>query len=330
MTLNLLIQAIVRQTTILIAQLATARGSRAPLAQVASQVFLDLVHELERQGVSRKVSADRFGLGLRTYLRKIQRLTASATDGGRSLWVAVLDYLPQQGRVSRADILMHFSREDDALVRGVLHDLCETGLVTVSGTGAFLSYERTLDDEIARLWKVSEHEGFDELVWALIYREGPLTLAQLTDKYGEPDKISAALGRLAQLGRVSQSETDAAYSACSLVVPFGSPVGWEAAVFDHFQAMVKTITCRLRESRVAASMADRIGGSTYTFEVWPEHPHAEEAYGTLNALRVKLGELRKKIEQYNQEHPVPENHVQVSLYFGQCLVTQGNGELDES
>jgi hypothetical protein len=330
MTLNLLIQAIVRQTTILIAQLATARGSRAPLAQVASQVFLDLVHELERQGVSRKISADMFGLGLRTYQRKIQRLTESATDRGRSLWVAILDYLPQQGDVSRADILLHFAREDDALVRSVLHDLCETGLVTVSGTGPYLSYQRTPDDEIARLWKLREYEGFDELVWALIYREGPLTLARLTDKYGENDKIAAALERLEQLGRVSHSESEGAYSACSLVLPFGSPVGWEAAVFDHYQAMVKTITCRLRESRATASMGDRIGGSTYTVEVWPEHPHADEVYGTLNALRVKLGELRQKVEQYNQENTVPENHVQVSVYFGQCLVAQGNGDTDES
>src|SRR5690349_24364616 len=80
MTVELLIQAIVRQTTILIAQLATTGGTRAPLAHVAHQVFLDLVHELERQGVSKKVSADMFGLGLRTYQRKIQRFAESATD----------------------------------------------------------------------------------------------------------------------------------------------------------------------------------------------------------------------------------------------------------
>ena len=80
MTVDLLINAIVRQTTILIAQLATSGGLRAPLATVASQVFLDLVSELERQRVSRKVSADMFGLGLRTYRRKIQRLSASVTD----------------------------------------------------------------------------------------------------------------------------------------------------------------------------------------------------------------------------------------------------------
>ena len=39
MTIEVLIEAIVRQTTVLIAQLATSWGSRAPSAQVASQVF---------------------------------------------------------------------------------------------------------------------------------------------------------------------------------------------------------------------------------------------------------------------------------------------------
>src|SRR6188472_4826656 len=112
MTVELLIQAIVRQTTILIAQLATAGGTRAPLASVAHQVFLDLVRELERQGVSRKVSADMFGLGLRTYQRKIQRFTESATDKGRSLWVAVLDYVQHAGTATRAQVLEQFASDD--------------------------------------------------------------------------------------------------------------------------------------------------------------------------------------------------------------------------
>jgi len=44
---NLLIDAIVRQTTVLVAQLATAAGARAPLAHTANQVFMDLVSELK-------------------------------------------------------------------------------------------------------------------------------------------------------------------------------------------------------------------------------------------------------------------------------------------
>ena len=164
MTIELLIHALVRQTTVLIAQLATAGGTRAPLAQVANQVFLDLVREVERQGVSRKVSADMFGLGLRTYQRKIQRLTASVTGGGQTLWVAVLEYVESHSPVSRAELLGHFSRDDETLVRGVLHDLCESRLVTAEGSGAGVTYRIVTEEELARLRQARQGEGFDELV----------------------------------------------------------------------------------------------------------------------------------------------------------------------
>jgi len=52
---SILIERIVRQTTILIAQLSTATGIRAPLAHIADQVFIELSREIESQGVSRKV-----------------------------------------------------------------------------------------------------------------------------------------------------------------------------------------------------------------------------------------------------------------------------------
>jgi CBS domain-containing protein len=43
------------------------------LAHIANQVFLELTTELEAQGVSRKVSADMFGMALRAYIKKIRR-----------------------------------------------------------------------------------------------------------------------------------------------------------------------------------------------------------------------------------------------------------------
>lgn len=326
MTVELLIQAIVRQTMILIAQLATTGGTRAPLSYLADQVFLQLVRELERQGVSRKVSADMFGLGLRTYQRKIQRLIESSSHQGRSVWVAILDYLGTNGRATRADVLRYMAADDETLVRGALHDLCETGLVTVTGTGPGITYECTSDEELARLRQTRHSEGLDELVWALIYREGPLTLAQLVGQHGHKDEITAALGRLVEDGRVECSSQDGRYSAASLVVPLGSPVGWEASVFDHFKAVVNTITGRLRINRNAAHLGDRVGGSTYTLEVWPNHPFEAEAYSTLGALRSKLSDLRSRIEEYNRAREIPEDHTRVLLYVGQCLVSQGTDE----
>jgi hypothetical protein len=88
---QLLIDQVVRQTMILIAQLATSGGARAPLAHIADTVFLELARELEAQGLSRKVTADMFGVALRSYRRRIQRLSESVTERGRSLWAAVLE-----------------------------------------------------------------------------------------------------------------------------------------------------------------------------------------------------------------------------------------------
>jgi hypothetical protein len=87
------VDAIVRQTTVLIAQLCTTAGIRAPLAQVAEQVFLGLARELEAQGVGRKVAADMFGLALRSYQKKLHRLSESSSVRNHTLWEAMLDFL---------------------------------------------------------------------------------------------------------------------------------------------------------------------------------------------------------------------------------------------
>lgn len=329
MTIELLIHAIVRQTTILIGQLATSGGARAPLAQVATQVFLDLVRELERQGVSRKVSADMFGLGLRTYQRKIQRLAESSTDRGRSLWIAVFDYIQGRGAAVRADVLLHFANDDETLVRSVLYDLCESGLVFTTGAGASLQYHVTPEEELFRLRQARRQEGLDELVWALIYREGPLTHAALIEQHADQADLDAALARLVAEGRVVFAAADGTYRASTLVIPLGSPSGWEAAVFDHFKALVNTVTGRLRAGRAAPHLRDRVGGSTYSVEVWPGHPLEEEAYGTLSRLRSELGDLRRRIEEHNASAAPPSDVTSVTFYVGQCSIGPDGPESDE-
>ena len=85
----LLIDSIVQQTMVLIAQLATSAGFRAPLSHIADRVLLDLSRELQSQGVTQKVRADMFGMALRTYQSKIRRYSASQNEGQESVWKAV-------------------------------------------------------------------------------------------------------------------------------------------------------------------------------------------------------------------------------------------------
>ena len=327
MTVDLLIHAIVRQTTILIAQLATSRGLRAPLATVANQVFLDLVGELERQRVSRKVSADMFGLGLRTYRRKIQRLSASATERGRSLWEAILEYLRTRTSATRMEILERFSGDDEAQVKAVLHDLCESQLVIPSGVGATTTYRAAQGEELITLQMGRGDEGLDELVLALMFREDPLAVDEIARRARlGPDEVEPILARLLSEGRIERTEQngEALYQATRLVVPLGSTAGWEAAVFDHFKALVATVICRLRDESVAPQLADSVGGSTYTISVWPGHPMAQEVYGTLKRVRAELSAMRDRAAKLNRQLGVPDDHSRVVIYVGQCLIGEEN------
>src|SRR5687768_10421713 len=126
---QLLIDAIVRQTMVLIAQLSTAAGVRAPLAHVADQVFLDLAREIEAQGVSRKVAADMFGLALRSYQTQVQRLARSSTERDRTLWEGILAYLEEHGTANRKRLFEHFEHDDPGSVGAVLSDLVQSKLV---------------------------------------------------------------------------------------------------------------------------------------------------------------------------------------------------------
>ena len=327
MTIDSLIHAIVRQTTILIAQLATSRGLRAPLAQIADQVFLDLVRELERQRVSRKVSADMFGLGLRTYRRKIQRLSESATERGRSLWEVVLEYLRSRSTATRAEVLRRFSGDDETQVKAVLHDLCESQLVVVSGTGPGATYRAAGGEELLALQQGRGTEGLAELVQSLIFREPPLTVEEIASKASlDAAALGPILEQLEREGRLERTERAGVplYQVTRLLVPLGATAGWEAAVFDHFRAMVTTVMCRLREESSAPGLADRVGGSTFTVTVWPGHPLAEEVYATLGRLRAELGSLRARVAEVNRGCEVPESHTRVVMYLGQCLIDEGN------
>lgn len=325
MTIEVLIQSIVRQTMVLIAQLATSGGARAPLAQVANQVFLDLVTELERQGVSRKVSADMFGLGLRTYQRKIQRVVESLTDRGRSLWEAVLDFICSKKLATRAEIQLRFSSDDSAQIRGVLRDLSDSGLIFCSGHGPSTAYRAASDVELQALRQLRSNEGLDELVWAIVYRDGPIGREELlTQTHLDLPDLERLLDRLVAAKRIEVT-IEAGVAVCraqSLLIPVGAAVGWEAAVLDQFQAMVKTICCRLRDEDPAANASGKVGGSTYTLDVWPGHPMEGEAYSTLARLRASLVDLRQRIESYNAEVPTPPQRNQVVLYVGQCVIAE--------
>jgi len=325
MTVEFLIHAIVRQTMILIAQLATLGGGRAPLAQVADQVFVDLVRELERQGVSRKVSADMFGLGLRTYRRKIQRLNESVTERGRSLWEVVLEFVRAEELVTRSDVMARFARDDEAQLRSVLRDLCDSQLIIVSGSGLKTTYRPASESELAALRNTQGSEGYDDLLVALLFREGALTLPEIAAlAQVETATIEGSIRRLVDSGRLqlAEDEGEPKYLARALTIPLGASVGWEGAVFDHFKAMVSTVLIKLRGGETA-SAKDEVGGSTYTIDVWPGHPLEAEVMSTLGRMRGELSELRKRAtDATSKTGKRPAEYRRVVVYAGQAVIPE--------
>jgi hypothetical protein len=327
MNVRLLIDAIVRQTMVLIAQLATSGGLRAPLAHVAGQAFLELAKELEGQGVTKKVSADMFGMALRTYQRRTQRLSQSRTDRGRSLWEAVLDFIRESDVTTREQVLKRFRHDDEASLRGVLRDLTESGLVFASGSGRAAAYRLATTDELGRLHEGDGAAGMEAFVWSAVYRHGGATAAFLSATYGvgvgelEPVLVSLVASGRVQIVPGSMPPT---YRAETLVLGLEDPAGWEASVLDHFSALVQTITRKLSVDQ-RAELADEIGGSTYHFDLWRGHPFEKEVVGELRRFRERMSALRDRLDAYNREHDGPERGqpgLRVDAYYGQAVIEE--------
>ncbi|HEY8947170.1 MAG TPA: hypothetical protein VIM73_23160 [Polyangiaceae bacterium] len=330
---TVLIDAVVRQTTVLIAQLATAAGGRASLTNTANQVFVDLVRELKDQGLGNKVIADMFGLALRTYHDKVRRLSESSTVRGRSLWEATLEFIQDKGTVLQADVLHRFRHDDQATVRGVLNDLVESGMIFRMGRGARTTYRAARPEELRLADRDESGEGAMNLVWVAVHRFGPATRETLANAVPlDPVSLDRALEVLVREGRISRLERGelVEYRTDRCIIPFGAPAGWEAAVFDHYQAVVTAICTKLRRGSTAAA-DDHIGGSTYGYTVWEGHPHYDEVLGLLGRLRAEAIELREKVSAYNGGHSAPENAaIRVIAYMGQTVLERESTGEEES
>jgi hypothetical protein len=313
----MLIDAVVRQTTVLIAQLATSGGGRAQLTHTANQVFVDLVEALKEQGLGNKVIADMFGLALRTYHSKVQRLTESRTDRGRSLWEALFDYVRAHGPVSREQVLRRFGADDPLSVRGVLKDLVDSGMVYRTGRGDRTHYQAAPDSTGS-----GEVEASDHLVWLTVHRLGPLTESDICQALSLDDEhVAESVERLLRGGNIRRSESQPerlVSDGCVLAID--DPKGWEVAVFDHYQAMVAAMCTKLRLGKTQASAGELIGGSTFSFRVWPGHAHYDEATNVLAEFRARVSELRNQIAAYNKLHSEPaDGSMKVIVYAGQTV-----------
>jgi hypothetical protein len=322
---RILIDAIVRQTTVLIARLSTVEGTRSQLAHVANEVFVGLVRELESQGLGKKVIADMFGLALRSYRQKVQRLEESATHGGMTLWSAVHGYLASRESATRTEVLTKFKRDDEASVRGILNDLVESGLVLRSGRNDETVFRVATPEELA---DVGASSGADSLeasaavIWLHTYREGPINKARLLELVRIDAKVlDDAIELLVQDGRIvrKMDGSEETYRADECLIPLGEAAGWEAAIIDHHRAVLNALAAKLTSGARTSAQRDEVGGTTLSFDIWPGHPYEEEVRRLLASTRSSVIPLWDRVTEYNRTQKTAAEY-QVHFYCGQYVM----------
>ena len=332
---RVLIDQIMQQTTVLIAQLSTAAGIRAPLAHIADEVFLHLSDSIEKQGVSRKVAADMFGMALRTYQRRVQAITESSSARDQTLWEAVFDYIQHPPGRTRAETLHRFRWDGESSVKAVLHDLINSGLIYSIKQGGNTLYKVTPESDLQTLAEHSERSSLPSLVWVHIYRQGeskPSTVAQHLK--ADERVIREVIAELVEAGRLEEIASDQSpgddedleslYRSANCYLPVGSQVGWGAAVYDHFQAMAKAIAHKLNSHGARSAQDDQIGGATLSFDLYPGHPQEAEVLSLLKRYRAEINELWSRVvettnEARSQGEEPHEDAFKVTFYMGQNI-----------
>jgi hypothetical protein len=279
-------------------------------------VFLDLASEIEAQGVTRKVAADMFGLALRSYQKKVQRLTESATMRDRTLWEVVLDFLAEQGSVTRERLFERFRRDSAEDVAAVLNDLVGQGIVYSTGRGASSVFGLSSDADRKRVVAGDRSESAQALVWLSLYRQAMSRRELHASLALDAVDVDQALSNLEREGRVR--DVSGKFRADTFVVPVGAAKGWEIAVFDHFSAVARAIAAKLRRGAPQSGADDVIGGATLTFELSASHPLRDEVRGLLRRVRNDVNELWSRVGEHNERQPIADGDKElVTFYFGQ-------------
>ncbi len=316
MNVNVLIDNILRKTASLVAELATNGGLRPSLADSGQVFFQSLIEELEARKVPRKVVADMLGLTPRGLQKKLGRL-ADGSAPNRTLWEGILSYLREHGETPRAQLMNRFSVDSGSVLSSVLRDLEKSGLVTRIGARRTATYKLAPRADLARM--LTDDEGaHDELLRFAVYRSGPLSAADLAAQLElTVPEVSDGLSRLVESGKIVGSDEGVPrYAARHCLIAAESPTTWAASVLDHYTAMVDAISLKL--SRTPVPEGAPVGGSTYSLDLWPEHPFREDILSLLGTTRTKLDALCARAAEGRSERD-EQAESRLTFYFGQGL-----------
>jgi hypothetical protein len=159
-----------------------------------------------------------------------------------------------------------------------------------------------------------------------VYRHGPLTLAELSTHVRVSDDVLArVVDAMTSTGRVRRDDTDTTprFTSESCLIAHGERAGWEAALLDHYHALVRAMCAKLEQGRNQSQPDDRVGGSTYSFDVWPGHPYAERVYALLATHRAEMSALWNEASAHaTSTGTPPTTRDRVTFYFGQNVTSE--------
>jgi hypothetical protein len=320
---------IVERVVPLVAEFFATLASRNPLkmhfADIANQTLLDMVEVLRQDGISQEAIAASLGLTINGFRAKVKQLRDRYRDRTlleqghtpalpRTLLERVFADIEEQpagrGR-TWAELQASFHAIKGDSLRGVLHFLVKSGLLSVSGSGRSRTYR-----------VVHRTPGGPGLLDAmvLLFREGPLTEAQLAMRLGVPERrAQELLSRVRDTGRLVQTaaaDGSALYRVNEYHVPVDSSEGYEAAVFDHFSTVVRAICKKVRGGQHQATMRDVNGGATFSFDVPIDSEIGAEIRVFLPTMRQRLDAWLQASEAASRAQPdVPRERI--TIYLGQ-------------
>jgi hypothetical protein len=169
------------------------------------------------------------------------------------------------------------------------------------------------------------------MILVAIHRHGPCKAADVQKLVLLAEAaLDQQLARLVATGRLVREETadGARYRLDHIHIPCGASEGWDAAVLDHYQAVITAICAKLRGGGTQARAGESIGGSTYHLDVWQGHPLEREALGFLAGVRRQAVALRSAVEAHNAAHARPPDarEIRIISYVGQAVLIEGEDD----
>ncbi len=328
MNFSNLVERMVPLVAELFATLKVNDPLRMDFADIAHKTLYDIVDVLRSEGMTTEVIAESLGMTISGFYKKVKELRdlydrpPDATTGRRgtqSLMEKVYAFVDQNSTPVRAvtyhRVSENFRRVPPERLNAVLRVLVQFNLLSVSGHGDRREFRTVPRDD-------SAGATYHDLVVTL-YREGPLTLEELSRKLLMDEAQCKAL--LAELDANEGLETRVAsdgktrYKAVAYHIPVDTPEGFEAALWDHFSAMCRAMSKKVRQARYQAVSDETLGGTTYSFDVPVDSPEFAEIAGFLRDTRTQLERWLAAVQPYLHDREVARPVARITIYAGQMV-----------